>query len=212
MPGVRLRLHHAGTGLSWLAALVLAFLASAHSPHTTTEEDVNGLSSMWRFDVGEEGQVLRGGQAGRYGRSVHQLQQPPTQGHGTSITIYSLSSDGVAPTPMPTATPIPIPTATPELRKMRTIPDIICSEPWPCEQAIAVARCESGLNPNAVNPYPVYLNGQENHAEGLFQLLIPLHTWRLHFASPFDPEANTAAAYQLWTEAGWSPWKGPCYP
>jgi len=82
---------------------------------------------------------------------------------------------------------------------------LIVQYDWPDDTAIAIADCESDFNPFAVNPQPVVLNNGVNHASGVFQLLMPLHTWRLEGASPFDAEANIRAAYGMWLTDGWGP-------
>lgn len=69
---------------------------------------------------------------------------------------------------------------------------------WPDhaeDRAVRVARCESGLNPNAKN--------RTSSASGTFQLLA-IH-WRGRF-DPFNARANIAYAYRLWQSSGWSPW------
>lgn len=69
---------------------------------------------------------------------------------------------------------------------------------WPDsaeDRAVRIARCESGLNPNAKN--------RTSTASGTFQL-IAAH-WRGRF-DPFDARANIAYAYRLWQSSGWSPW------
>ena len=48
-----------------------------------------------------------------------------------------------------------------------TIAGAICSLPWPCAEALAVARCESTLRPDATN----------GDQYGLFQIGA-LHAWR----------------------------------
>ncbi|HLI70003.1 MAG TPA: peptidoglycan-binding protein [Ktedonobacteraceae bacterium] len=67
-------------------------------------------------------------------------------------------------------------------------------------QAVSVARCESSLNPNAVNP--------SSDAEGLFQI-IP-STWRAYGSGNiFNPTDNSKAALKIYREQGhnsWSPW------
>jgi resuscitation-promoting factor RpfB len=55
----------------------------------------------------------------------------------------------------------------------------ICSLPWPCEQMVRVAACESGLNPRAVNPAGYY---------GLFQISEMIAGWE-------DPLTNASYAY-----------------
>lgn len=71
-----------------------------------------------------------------------------------------------------------------------------------------MAYCESN-NPAGWNPTAVYINGVENHAAGLMQLLLPLHAWRFN-GDPFDPFVNAAAAFMLWLERGWPAWS--CRP
>jgi hypothetical protein len=76
--------------------------------------------------------------------------------------------------------------------------------PWSVEEALAVMWCESRGDPLAFN--------RSSGASGLFQFLMPLHQWRFAgTAGVFDGPANIAAAYQLWTERGWQPWRvGGC--
>jgi hypothetical protein len=76
--------------------------------------------------------------------------------------------------------------------------------------AISVARCESGLNPNAYNPYAI----GNSHAEGVFQILYP-NTWdTTAYAnySPYDANFNIHAAYQIFARDGnsWREWA--CQP
>jgi hypothetical protein len=65
-------------------------------------------------------------------------------------------------------------------------------------EAIEVARCESGLNPEARN----------YQYKGLFQLG-HYHTWRFGdsgiWYNAFD---NAVAAETLYEEQGWTPWSG----
>ncbi|MBK5267443.1 MAG: transglycosylase family protein [Acidimicrobiia bacterium] len=68
--------------------------------------------------------------------------------------------------------------------------------------AIRIAVCESGLNTNAYNP---------NGYGGLFQHSISAWDSRAAAAgwsgaSIYDGEANTAVAYWLYTQSGWTPW------
>jgi hypothetical protein len=70
--------------------------------------------------------------------------------------------------------------------------------------ALNVARCESGYNPNAYNPYAI----GTSHAEGVFQILYP-STWdTTTYASdsPYDANYNIHAAYQIFVRDGYS-WK-----
>lgn len=81
------------------------------------------------------------------------------------------------------------------------IEGVICSVfTTNCAQAVRVARCESGLNPNAANP---------SGARGLFQLLGHQSLYEAHgwsSADWADPYVNTVVAHDLWRSSGWSPW------
>ncbi len=70
------------------------------------------------------------------------------------------------------------------------------------QQAINIARCESGLNPNATNSYSI----AGSHAAGLFQILYP-STWNTTSQaalSPYDPMANIKAAHEIFVRDGYS--------
>jgi hypothetical protein len=78
------------------------------------------------------------------------------------------------------------------------------------DQAIRVARCESGFSPTAVDPISV----AGSHAEGVFQILYP-GTWRgtsYAGSSPFDASANIHAAYQIFARDGYSWREWECKP
>jgi hypothetical protein len=86
---------------------------------------------------------------------------------------------------------------------------IVCSFPWPCEEAIAVAACESGVDANG------RLDGNWAHSStgyGLFQINA-VHAWRWpdFWEAWMDPYKNTAWAYEIWLDwGGWSAWT--CQP
>lgn len=72
--------------------------------------------------------------------------------------------------------------------------------------ALAIARCESGYDPNAWNTYAI----GNSHASGVFQILYP-STWDgTSYAkySPFNADANIHAAYQIFSRDGhtWREW------
>jgi Transglycosylase-like domain len=72
-------------------------------------------------------------------------------------------------------------------------------------QALNVARCESGFNPNAVN--------RSSGAAGVFQFLAS--TWRTTAyagGSPFNASANIHAAYQVFARDGYSWREWTCRP
>ena len=77
----------------------------------------------------------------------------------------------VAVTPPPEPDPPPVVVAPPELPTSsgqswtkEEVVEAICSLPWPCEKMVAIAACESGLRPDAVNPIGYYGLFQINHA------------------------------------------------
>ncbi len=112
------------------------------------------------------------------------------------------------PTPTPRPTPVPVYYAPPGSSPgTQAIINEIAAVFGPYAQgAINVARCESGFNPNAVNPYAI----GNSHASGVFQILYP-STWNTTSyasSSPFDANANIHAAYQIFSRDGhrWSEW------
>lgn len=73
--------------------------------------------------------------------------------------------------------------------------------------AMRIARCESGLNPNAYNPQPVL----GSHAMGVFQILYP-STWNTtpqSASSPYNARANISAAHAIFARDGfsWREWQ-----
>lgn len=94
------------------------------------------------------------------------------------------------PTPEPTVAPPivnrPVAAAVPVAAPVSTsaIHAAIAEYPWPYEQAVAVAMCESGLNPNAVSSVS---------AVGLFQI----HPYN---PANFDIHTNIAAAYSKYLD------------
>lgn len=106
------------------------------------------------------------------------------------------------PTPLrlrdvPTAAPTPVVPQT-------DIERLICAHPWPCGEALAVARCESGPD--------YYADPWENPGHrGAYQLSY-VHAWRFA-ARGWDwetdgviVERNAAIAYEIFSEQGWRPW------
>lgn len=73
---------------------------------------------------------------------------------------------------------------------------------WDINTAIAIAKCESGLNPKAFNPE---INAKElgitNHGSyGVFQLN------RTYDERLYDYRFNIAEAYKLYQKRFWQPW------
>lgn len=68
-------------------------------------------------------------------------------------------------------------------------------------KAVAVARCESGLNPQASN----------GSHHGLFQISKRWHEARVNrmgysFEQMYEAQPNIEVAYAIWSEQGWRPW------
>ena len=109
-----------------------------------------------------------------------------------------------APEPQPAADPPPVVVAPPEpppssgqTWTKEEVVEAICSLPWPCETMVAIAACESGLRPDAVNPIGYY---------GIFQINYVFEGWD-------NPWTNAQVAYYEkylpmleWSGDGLSPW------
>jgi LysM repeat protein len=92
------------------------------------------------------------------------------------------AEDTFVPEPQPTPEPPPpTPVATPYIPPSSSdVVAIICSLPWPCDQMVRIASCESGLNPHSVNPAGYY---------GLFQIAGQFAGWD-------DALTNATFAYE----------------
>ena len=125
------------------------------------------------------------------------------------------------PTPRPTPTPAPPPASgygqlpagplPPPARQFNPGSAAVQSYirqvfgPW-ADQALGVANCESGYDPNAWNPYELL----RSHAAGVFQILYP-STWAetpYWSDNPFDYRLNILGAYWLFSRDGhsWREW------
>jgi hypothetical protein len=136
---------------------------------------------------------------------------PPLSGSVRAL----FSGDGLpppaAPTPPP-ATPEPTPAVAAVVATPRPAPPIpadgiegiICALPWPCQEAIAVAACESGRDRYGRLDGSSDTNG--NHY-GVFQIS-GIHAWRWpdFWENWMDPAKNAQWAYEIWAEQGWKPW------
>jgi LysM repeat protein len=100
----------------------------------------------------------------------------------------ALAGPDPAPDIVPVAQSAPAQmTAAPRPAATRYVPQgssdvvaAICSLPWPCDQMVRIAACESGLNPASVNPAGYW---------GLFQISYQFPGWD-------DPLTNATVAYQ----------------
>ncbi len=81
----------------------------------------------------------------------------------------------------------------------------VCAQPWPCEQALAVAWCEMGQK---YAPAVVSRTGDY----GIFQLHAATHALGIadFWQRWMDPAANAAWAYQIYSDGGWRQWS--CKP
>lgn len=68
-----------------------------------------------------------------------------------------------------------------------------------CEKALAIAKCESGFNPEAVG-----VNKNHSVDRGVFQLNT-IHL-KITNSCAFDARCNIDQAYELFKRRGWSPW------
>lgn len=117
------------------------------------------------------------------------------------------------PTPTPTPKPKPqvnVPSYANDPGKLAVANEIKAVFGGYATGAIAVATCESGLNPNARNTTPI----GNSHAEGVFQILYP-STWNgtsYHNDSPYNYAANIRAAHEIFQRDGnsWREWA--CQP
>ena len=110
------------------------------------------------------------------------------------------------PTPKPPALAVLAAAAAPV--PLDGLEGIICSKPWPCDQAIAVASCESGLDRNGRLDGDWATNGNNY---GLFQINgIHADLWPDFYTSWMDPATNIEWAFEIWSASGWRPWS--CQP
>ncbi len=119
---------------------------------------------------------------------------PPT----TTTSSTTTSSTTTTTTQPPTTVPSSGPLTESEMRDL-------AARFFPAEEvdnAVEVARCESGFNPNAYNPYGY--GGLFQHHEDYWADRAEQSGYA--GASIFDAEANTAAAAWLWGVRGWAPW------
>jgi hypothetical protein len=91
----------------------------------------------------------------------------------------------------------PLATIAP-LKPSNALEELICSYPWPCEEALRVKWCESRANWDTIGSGANYGGFQINQ----------VHARRFpdFWESWMDPEKNTAWAFQIWSEQGWRPW------
>jgi hypothetical protein len=136
-------------------------------------------------------------------------------GHGSAFaSAFQVYANAVPWVPTPTPTPKPRPAFSPPLGanpgQQAIINEIGAVFGSYSQGALNIARCESGYDPNARNPYAI----GNSHASGVFQILYP-STWNTtSYASqsPFDYNANIHAAYQIFSRDGHSWVEWACKP
>lgn len=114
------------------------------------------------------------------------------------------------PTPPTPAPPTPAPKPAPAVQVPTDgLEALVCSYSWPCQEALAVARCESGVD--SAGRLDGIFAASSRSSYGLFQIN-SVHARRFpeFWESWMDPAKNTAWAFQIWSEQGWRPWS--CRP
>ena len=85
-----------------------------------------------------------------------------------------------------------------------TLRQIVCSKPWPCEEALTIAQCESELTARAISPP----NKNGTRDWGLMQ--INDGAWAQAFPTSWpnvlDPQTNVDMAWHIYSIYGWAPW------
>lgn len=125
------------------------------------------------------------------------MESPNSESKGFYIIpVHNLASDGEPVWPTPAATPVPTATPVPVIADGGSVVDIISGYPWPVDQALRIAWCESRYDPLAYN---------QSGASGVFQIMPRWHGWRLKPGeSLFDPMVNVRIAYEIWASDGGS--------
>jgi hypothetical protein len=129
---------------------------------------------------------------------------PPTEPSLTDLSWKPVLTTTTAPPAPPLTAPrvVAPPPAPRPVEEWRSLVSAYFA-PSDVETALRVISCESGGDPNAVNP--------SSGAAGLFQHIPRYWPDRaaaigLPGASIFDPVANVAAAAWLVSTEGWTPW------
>ena len=112
---------------------------------------------------------------------VSQFVVPPVPDISEPVTApVAIAPEAEPPPPVVVAPPPPTaPPASSGPWPAAEVVEAICSLPWPCETMVAIASCESGLWPGALNPAGYY---------GLFQINHWFDGWD-------NPWTNAQAAY-----------------
>lgn len=181
-----------GTKTSGAATVVTSWLNLRSGPGTS-------YKAIARLPYGTVVEILDGPQSGDGYSWFH----ANANGYGIGYLAGEFLDAGAAGGGAPPASVETVPAPTPPAKTGNAIVDIITAAAVKYGQSpeamLAVARCESNLNPNDVNPV--------SGASGLFQFLPS--TWRTTpFASYsiFDPWANANAAAWMWQQGRRGEW------
>lgn len=193
----------------------LSYVGLGESPSAIANLDFNGASMSMTASVpgADRADVTQLKTAARTselaGEQAATPQPTPTQAAPPPAAPTPAVAAEAAVVPVETPTPEPLAQpATVFQAPADGIEAIICALPWPCEEALAVARCESGTDMNGRLDGNWATNGIHY---GLFQISA-IHADRFpnFYDSWMDPATNAGWAYQMWSESGWGPWQ--CKP
>jgi hypothetical protein len=147
---------------------------------------------------------------------------PPTTAPPTTAPPTTAPPTPVPPTTAPPTTrpPAPIRQAPAPTEPPTTAPPTTAPPPPPPagsveaiihahfgaagDQAVVIARCESGLNPSAIGAgryYGLFQLGRDGHAAAFTRV-----TGRSFDEAWSDPNANAQYAAWLYARSGWTPW------
>lgn len=163
-------------------------LSTIGESHNTTYQAIAQVNHIQNVNLIFPGQRFCLPTSGTY------TSQPATQ--STTPTTTTPATQSTTPASQPAASTAP---AAPSSSVVGMIEQIFGAN---APQAIAIARCESGLNPGAYNPTSI----GGSHAAGVFQILYP-STWAgtpEAGASPYNAWANIEAAHAIFVRDGYS--------
>jgi hypothetical protein len=141
------------------------------------------------------------------------LDNLPERTRGTAEAVETVApstTEAPATTEPTTATTLPPPTTAPPTTTppppAGSVEAIIHAHFGAAgEQAVVIARCESGLNPSAIGGggryYGLFQLGRDGHAAAFTRV-----TGRAFDEAWSDPNANAQYAAWLYGQSGWSAW------
>lgn len=146
---------------------------------------------------------------------------PPTR-HLNFAALGTAAAPSATLAMMPTSTPVPTPvpaTVPPTLAVPLDLPSsdqsLICSYPWPCDDAMRIFRGPTRNCPNGESTGNWGSHSRGNY--GGFQIHCASHVDKIERVTGtrsceqlYVPEVNVAVAYIIWADQGWGPWD--CWP